>query len=100
MVTATLQRAKVIAEDLLLDFDFLAELNEGETILDKTVTATVYSGTDATPSAIISGAATLDGSVVTQKVIDGLLGVQYLLSCAVTTTLGQTLVQRAYLSIL
>jgi hypothetical protein len=69
---------KRIDEDLKLTFDFTNGLASAETISTAVVTATVYSGTDASPSAIISGVATISGALVTQKVIDGLEGVTYL----------------------
>jgi len=72
-------------------FDFAALLGASETISTKAVTATVYSGTDATPAAIVSGAATSAGSIVTQKITGGVLGVMYELLCQITTSAGQTL---------
>lgn len=90
---------KRVSETKLLSFDFAADMEAGETILGKAVVATVYSGTDATPSAIIDGAATSSGSEVTQSVTDGTAGVQYALSCSVATSLGQTLILQAFLTV-
>lgn len=73
-------------------FDFTSLLASGETISTQAVTAAVYSGTDATPSAIISGAASASGSVVTQKITGGTTGVIYELTCTITTSAGQTLI--------
>ena len=80
-------------------FNFLSNLAVGETISTQVVTATVYSGTDANPSAIISGSATADDPEVLQLVTGGTLGVVYTLLCTITTSLGQTLTQAGYLAI-
>lgn len=80
-------------------FDFTSALGTTETISTKILTAAVYSGTDANPSAIISGSASSSGSIVTQKVTAGTSGVIYALTCTVTTSLGQTLVLMAFLAV-
>jgi hypothetical protein len=71
----------------------------GETISSASVVATVYSGTDPTPNAIISGPATLAGVEVTQLIVGGLVGVTYLLTCNVLTNLGNDFSQPGYLVI-
>lgn len=94
------QYTKYVSEDKFLDWDFASQLAVGETLVAATVTASVYSGTDANPSAIVSGNDTISGSVVTQKIVDGTAGVQYWVDCAATTSAGQVLVLRSYLSVL
>lgn len=81
-------------------FDFTSNLAVGETISTQQVAATVYSGTDSNPSAIISGSASASGAVVSQKITAGTLGVVYTILCTITTSLGQTLTQAGYLAIL
>jgi len=83
-----------------LTFDFTSEMAIAETISTKTVTATVFSGTDANPSAIVSGAATHNGQQVFQLITAGVLGVVYTLLCTITTSAGQTLTQACYLAIM
>lgn len=83
----------------VLTFDFTSGLAVGETISTKTVTATVWSGTDASPSNIVNGAATASGAVVSQSITAGVLGVVYTLLCTITTSLSQTLTRAAYLAI-
>lgn len=95
-----IQQTKCVSEDKLLTWDFASQLAIGETLVGATVTASVFSGTDASPSSIISGADTISGSVVTQKIIDGTAGVQYYVDCAATTSLGQVLVLRSFLTVL
>ena len=81
-------------------FDFTSDLAIGETISTQAVTASVYAGTDATPSAIVSGSASASGTVVSQKITAGVLGVIYKLICAITTSAGQTLQQVGYLAVI
>lgn len=81
-------------------FDFTSSLAVGEVIQSQVVTASVYSGTDANPQAIVSGAATVNGSVVSQLITAGVLGVIYEVLCKVTTSLGQTLQLSGYLAII
>lgn len=91
---------KLLGETVTETFPFLSRLAVGETISTAVVTATTYSGTDASPSAIISGSATISGSNVTQKITAGTLGVTYLLLCTITTSAGQTLSMSAYLTVI
>lgn len=82
---------KLLGETKTYYFDFAGLLASGETISSAAVTATVYSGTDANPSAIISGADSTSGSIVSQNITAGTLGVIYELLCAATTSAGQVL---------
>lgn len=88
-----------VGELSMLTFPFV--LAVGETISTKSVAATVYSGTDPTPSNVISGSATSSGAVVSQKItgIGAVLGVIYDLVCTITTSAGQTLQCGGYLAI-
>lgn len=83
--------AKYEGETKTYTFDFTSDLADGETISTQSVAATVYSGTDAAPSSIISGSASASGAVVSQKITAGTVGVLYLLICTITTSLSQTL---------
>lgn len=99
MATRTELPPKLLGESINVQFDFSSRLGTSETISTKSVVASVLSGTDASPSAIISGAASSSGAVVTQLVIGGVLGVLYKLLATVTTSGGQTLQMAAYLAI-
>lgn len=90
---------KLAGETQTYTFDFTSDLAIGETISTQTVTATTYSGTDASPSSIISGSASASGAVVSQKITAGVLGTMYELLCQITTSAGQTLQQPAFLAI-
>jgi hypothetical protein len=82
-----------------LTFDFISDLIVGETISSATTTATVWSGFDPSPSTVISGAATISGTVVTQLVTAGQAGTLYKLMCEATTSESQVLTKFAYLAI-
>jgi hypothetical protein len=90
---------KLAGETLNATFDFGNRLAVGETLSTTSVTAAVYAGVDASPGALISGASSISGTVVTQSLTGGVLGVTYLLKCAVTTSLAQTLQLTAFLVI-
>ena len=90
---------KYLGETITEKFDFTSLLAAGETISTQTVTASVYSGTDASPSAIVSGSASASGAIVSQKITAGTLGVVYELLCTITTSAGQTLLLSAYLPV-
>lgn len=81
-------------------FDFASSMTVGETISTQVVTAAVYSGNDPAPAGVISGAAAVQNvTQVVQLFTAGVLGVIYALTCTITTSLGQTLRQIAYLAI-
>lgn len=91
---------KLLGETKTYDqFDFTSQLATGETISTAVCTATVYSGTDASPSSIISGSAAISTPIISQKLTAGILGVCYLILCAITTSAGQTLILSGYLVI-
>ena len=91
---------KLAGETKTITFDFTSLLASGETISTQQCAATVYSGTDATPSAIISGSASASGAVVSQKVTAGTVGVIYSIVCTITTSLTQTLQLSGFLAVL
>lgn len=90
---------KLAGETLALAFNFGTRLAVGETISSASTTCTVYSGTDASPSSVISGSTTISGSQVTQKVTGGTLGVTYKLVCTANTSASQVLLLAAFLVI-
>lgn len=90
---------KLLGETVTETFDFTSRLASGETISTAVVTSSVYSGTDASPSSMISGANTISGTKVTQKITGGTLGVVYKLLCTITTSLSQTLQLSGFLAV-
>lgn len=89
---------KLVGETILAKFDFASRLGTA-TISTQVVTCAVYSGTDASPSSMISGAATASGTIVTQAITAGTEGVVYKLLCTITTSDSQTLLMSAFLAV-
>ena len=90
---------KLSNETVNTTFDFTSRLAAGETISTAVTTASVWSGTDAAPSSLINGSASISGQKVIQSVTAGTLGVVYELLCTITTSASQTLALAAYLTI-
>ncbi len=95
----TIQNGKLAGETSNIFFNFGTRLAVGETISSASVTCAVYSGTDASPSSVISGSATISGAQVTQKVTGGTLGVTYKLVCTANTSASQVLLLTSFLVI-
>jgi hypothetical protein len=93
---------KRITETRKYTWDFVNDVASGETLTAGTqsVTATVLKGTDASPSSIVSGTATISGTQVVQMVTGGVEAVTYALNFQVTTSEGQVLngVGKLYIS--
>lgn len=81
-------------------FDFTSLLASGETISTQSVVASVWTGTDASASAIVSGSASASGAVVTQAIslVGKTAGTIYELLCTITTSASQTLKISAFLA--
>ena len=93
--------AKTSSETSSVTFDFSVQFpGIGENISSVSVTATVYSGVDATPSALLGGAATFGGKIARQKLVGGVAGVTYLLTATAVSSLGNTRSLSGYLSVM
>jgi hypothetical protein len=90
---------KKTGERVRLGVDFVRLLAAGETISTAAVTASVLQGTDATPSALLDGAAVIDGETIWQEVDGGVVGVYYTLEFTATTSLGHVFIERATLEV-
>ncbi len=90
---------KLLGETRFYEFDFSGDLASGETFSTMTVTASVYSGVDASPQNIVSGAEVNDNPRVKQLFTGGVLGTIYIILCTVVTSAGQTLQRAGYLAI-
>lgn len=77
------------AERIIARFDFS---KRATSISGPVAQAVVISGTDADPSAIISGAPVINGTSVLQAYAGGVAGVNYGVSMQVTTDTGEVLV--------
>lgn len=91
---------KLVGETKAYTFDFSSQIGVGVTLSGPVCTSVVYSGTDAAPSGVISGAASAAGAIVTQKLTGGTVGVIYEITCTVTTSDSQTLVLVGYLAVI
>lgn len=90
---------KTTAETRLEPFDFSSFLGAGETISTAVATAAVWSGTDAAPSGVINGVASISGTVATQSLTAGVAGVIYAIIMTITTNLAQTLQISGFLTV-
>jgi hypothetical protein len=98
---------KPLSETSNYTVDFISRIGYTSYTASAVVTASLYSGTDPNPSAILAGAPVISGSQVTQSITGGVLGNIYELSYALTVTPfspvtlpAQTLVITAYLAII
>ena len=91
--------AKKVGETVILPIDFISKLAVGEALTSAVCTATVYTGVDPAPSAIIVGNAAIAGTIVNQSITGGVLGTIYSLVATALTTYGQQLVLTGYLAI-
>lgn len=91
---------KIAEEELTIEFDMLSRLKVGETVATAAVSCEVFSGTDPNPAALISGLAVVSGSIVQQRVIGGLPGVIYILTCAARTSVNDLVLNQGKLAVL
>lgn len=81
-------------------FDFTLELAEGETISGTPeVAVAVVSGTDTAAAALTSGAPVVEAGRVLQRLVGGVAGVTYSLTCIATTSDGNKLARAAILPV-
>lgn len=81
---------KLTTESELFTFDFSQVLVSAETIADATCSVIVMNGTDANPSAILSGSAIITNPKVSQRITGGVSEVTYRLMMTVTTSYNNT----------
>ncbi len=81
---------KVSTESIIVTFDFTNDMGAGEAISTAVTTAAVSQGIDPSPANILSGASTISGLTVLQRIIGGSSGVIYCLTCTITTGAGNT----------
>ena len=80
-------------------FDFISDLDVGETIGAGVCNVSVYSGSDSEPMSILDGPASVSGTKVIQPFAAGVLGTIYTVVCYANTSSGQTLILSGYLAI-
>jgi len=92
--------SKLVSADQTLQFDFLSQLGDTETITGAVVTVTVWSGVDPNPSTMLLAPRTITGKIVNQRITGGLAGVIYLVTCNITTSLAQALLMQGCLAVI
>ena len=87
-MTSIITPLLLTGETYPVTFNFGVQLAVGETISGATCTAIVFSGTDNTPSTILSGSPTISTPTATQLVTSNANseGVIYEVTCVVTTS--------------
>jgi hypothetical protein len=91
---------KIFSETVIYrQFDFISLLYVGETITSATASAFLYSGSDPSPGSIISGSATVSGTVVSQMLTGGRPGTIYIVTVAAQTNIGETIELSGYLAV-
>jgi hypothetical protein len=92
---------KLAGETSLITFDFISRLGTTEAISTKTITISVWSGNEVTPSLATSGTASVVNSTqVKQLITGGLVGTIYEINCTILTSLSQTLTLVGYLAVI
>lgn len=92
-------KSKKVGETVGYPVDFISSLAVGETITSSLVTASVYTGIDPNPSAIVLGSTTTSGTIVNQGITAGVMGTIYELLYKVVTSLSQTIEISAFLAV-
>ena len=64
------------------------------------MTVRTTKGTDASPAAMLSGSAVIDGSTVKHKIVGGVAGAVYQIGISIITSAGQTFVESAPLQVI
>lgn len=91
---------KPAAETVDLIFDFHGDLLSGITFT-AVVVSTLYSGTDTSPSSVISGTVSLlSFDRAEQTVTAGVAGNTYLLTCTASTSDSQILIKTGFLVVI
>jgi len=80
------------------NIDFSDQMASGETITSTTVSCTVYSGVDPTPSAVL-GSTTVSGQTLNQVLTGGVAGVIYQVVLQANTSASQQLIKSFFLAI-
>lgn len=81
---------KITEENELFSFDYSPVLLPAETITSATCTVIVVDSQDANPTAILSGNPVVSGSIVSQRVYQGVPEVTYRLQMLAVTSYGNT----------
>ena len=82
---------KYVSETPIVSPDFSPLLAPTDSVSSvNSVTVTVLSGTDPSPSSLLKGTAQISGNVVNQQIQGGVAGTQYLIAISILSALGIT----------
>ena len=79
---------KLTTESENFAFSYANILASTETIVSADLVVEVKDGSDSNPTAIVSGTPTINGAIVSQRILGGLDSVTYRLEMTATTSLG------------
>ena len=88
---------KTPTESQPLGFDFVDDLDVGETISSATFSVVVVDGADPDVGDMLTGSSAISGSEVRQRVRNGVAGVTYEVRAVVVTSASNTKQSCAYL---
>lgn len=91
---------KDVSEILPITVNFSDMLQFGESITGASCVASLFSGSDVNPGAIVSGAPSYTTNTVTQTIIGGIAGNIYTLAFLVTGTASHNYVKVGQLSVI
>lgn len=92
--------SKLVGERITVRFEFMDELEWGESIESATFRVKVVSGLDPRPQDMLFGGASIDGSFISQQIYEGVPGVIYSLTGRVIGSSGQVYEKYARLAVL
>lgn len=93
MAALLIHDPKRVVDLITLSFDFTSDLIVGETISTAVASATVFTGSDPSPSDVLYQLTTIIGDMCTQKMWKGLSGVVYDVLMTIVTNTGRTVEQ-------
>ena len=94
-----LWQPKALSETRNYNFDATNVFSAGQTIVSIMTSASLYSGFDPSPSAILSGTPSVSGTNIVQQITGGAVGAVYDVECSIVIGAGMVLTQRAFLAV-
>lgn len=91
---------KTVSAVLPLAMDFSDRLIDGETVTGVSVSNSLFSGTDASPGAMLIGSPSYVGAVASQSVGGGVVGVVYNVVFFASTTASNLYEKTGYLAVI
>jgi hypothetical protein len=99
-VSTIVAESKLQDEEIFFSTDFLSRCAVGENCVTVATTVQVFTGVDANPAAILSGAPTITNNVAQQKIVGGVPGVVYLLTFAARSSVNAVYLNQMKIAVL